>query len=352
MEDKQHKVKQLAEHGEEMKKLRAAISVANEKAAAVIPDDTPEKQAVLKLQKQQPDWRVLRLSDAEAQFVMDVWISKDTHGEQAKEILLASAKAWKDKHTTERQKRLNALEEINKLFEQGSAEVFATLSLKGITPEETDPVLTAVSKIILLLGPSRAVIGKNFTNSVGIEMVWIPDGKTGFWIGRSEVSTAAYKAMRGGGPGDDRPAEKISFNDAIELVGILNNREAESKNIVPPGRTLRPLNAIYTIPTVKQWRVGRVQEKSFGMEGFSNGLSEWSQDRQSSGLSTETAFLRIPDSSWPIALNGDSAIALPPHVSGNYVTVGPGTIATGKGGTVTHWRGRLGLRVILVPKKE
>lgn len=338
------------------KDLQARVTAAQQQAMTLSNDNGPEKQAVLKLREQQPRWALLDLAPADAAVLADVWDSKSTQVDRALDILETSGKKWKKQGatavatgTTERQKRQFALADLKTSFDKASANALIILNVDDLVPDKTSPLLTDIRKIIESIGTSRAIAGATFTNSAGMEMVWIPDG--GFWIGKSEVTTAAYKAVKGANGGDDSPAEGISFPEAIDFCIALNKLEAEDKAILPPGQKLRPTNAEYTLPTVKQWRLGRAEEESLNMKGFSNGLSEWSQDKQSSGLATES-ILGGASSLWYLALNGGSAVALPPSTSGSIMQTGPGTKATGKGGTITIWSGRLGLRVILVPKQE
>jgi hypothetical protein len=221
--------------------------------------------------------------------------------------------------------------------------------MDDISIENNKTLLTTIREIIEKFGGSRAVVGVSFTNSAGMKMVWIADG--GFWISRTEITSAEYKAVKGASGGDESPAEGITFFDAVEFCDALDKRESQATLNLLPGQTLRPEQATYTLPLVKQWRQGRDQAETFGLQGFSNGLSEWSRDQQKSGFATQT-IVGGAASSWFLALNGQSAVALPPTTRSSIVQSGTATKATGKAGTIEIWSGRLGLRVILVPKSE
>ncbi|WP_395740966.1 hypothetical protein [Prosthecobacter sp.] len=357
LQDKKQAETQLMTKQEEWKQLQARVSTAQQKALAAGNDNSPEKQAVLKLREQQPRWVVLDLAPADAEALALVWDSKSTQVDRAIQILENSRQTWKGKgasavssSTTERQKRQTALTDLKTRFDKESLSASSDLNLDSILPEKIEPLLAKVRKIIETPGNNRAIAGVSFTNSAGMEMVWIPDG--GFWLGRSEVTSAAYKAVKGTNGGDDSPAEGISFIEAIEFCEALNKMETVDKPLLPASQKMRPANALYTLPTVKQWRIGRTQEETLGLKGFSNGLSEWSQDRQFSRLATKAVSYVPTEPSWFIALNGGDAIALPPTAQGNITESGSATKATGQRGTITIWSGRLGLRVILVPKQE
>lgn len=335
------------------KELEKRVSAAQQQAMSLSTENSPEKLAVMKLREQTPRWTLLDLAPAEMDTLAQVWDSRSTQAERAVAILEEKGKAWQAKAsaaatsgTTARQQRLAMLKELKERFDKESAAVVAVLNVDDLGGDKTDPLLAAIRKIIETFGGGRAVAGVSFTNSAGMEMIWVPQG--GFWLGRTEVTSAAYKEVNGTGGGSDSPAEGISFLNALEFCERLTKRENDYKTVLPPGRSLRPVKTQYTFPTVRQWRLGRDNAEALGLEGFSNGLSEWSQDQQKSGLATQ-AIVGGAASSWFLALNGQSAVALPPTTTGSIVQSGTATKATGMAGRIEIWSGRLGLRVILLP---
>jgi len=133
---------------------------------------------------------------------------------------------------------------------------------------------------------------KTFTNSIGMKFVAIPRGtfmmgsrlsasevagKYGgkesyytdehprhrvtiskpFYIQTTEVTQGQWKAIMGNNPayfkGDNRPVERVSWNDAKEFIGKLNRKEGTDK---------------YRLPTEAQWeyacRAGSTTSYSFG----------------------------------------------------------------------------------------
>lgn len=356
LQEKQQVEVQLQIRDSEWQQLKTRVTAAQQHAMSLNIENSPEKLAVLKLRQQPPRWEALDLSPADVAILAQVWDSNSTQVDRAVAILENNRQAWHTKATTavtagttERQQRQAMLRDLKARFDKESAAVASVLVVDDLGIEKTAPLLTAIRKIIEMFGGSRAVVGMNFTNSVGMEMVWMPDG--GFWLGRAEITSAAYKAVKGAGGGDENPAEGISWNEAYEFCEALNKREAQYEGNLPPGRSLRPNQATYTLPSFRQWRLGREQEESLGLQGFSNGLSEWSRDQQKSGFATQT-IVGGAASSWFLALNGQSAVALPPTTRSSIVQSGTATKATGKAGTIEIWSGRLGLRVILVPTKS
>ncbi len=192
----------------------------------------------------------------------------------------------------------------------------------------------------------RAVAGQNFTNSAGMEMIWINEG--GFWIGRSEVTKDAYKVIMGEGGAGSMPADGISLIKALMFCDALTTQETSTAK----GKRIRPSGAQYTLPGVKQWQLARGQAEALGLTGFSDDLSEWTKDQMKSGLTnTNTVAFATPDPKWFIICRGSTVEALPPQSTGNITRTGAGQRASGTAGTVTMWSGRLSFRVILVPQQ-
>ena len=68
-----------------------------------------------------------------------------------------------------------------------------------------------------------------------------------FWLGKTEVTQALWKAVMGNNPsyfkGDDLPVEKVSWNDAVAFCEKLNEMK----------RDTLPAGYHYTLPTEAQW---------------------------------------------------------------------------------------------------
>jgi len=129
---------------------------------------------------------------------------------------------------------------------------------------------------------STPVTGKRFYRAVTMEaptnMVFIPPGtcrmgsptnevdrldeegpqtavtiSRGFWMGKYEVTQGEYRAVIGSNPsqftGDpNRPAEKVSWEDATSYCAKLTAQERAAGRIAP--------NAAYRLPTEAEWQYG------------------------------------------------------------------------------------------------
>lgn len=119
--------------------------------------------------------------------------------------------------------------------------------------------------------------GGGFTNSIGMEMMFIPSGtfKMGsnesddekpihevtitrpFYLGKYEVTQKQWQGVMGTNPsnfkGDNRPVENVSWNDVQEFIKKLNQKEGGNK---------------YRLPTEAEWeyaaRAGSTTKWSFG----------------------------------------------------------------------------------------
>ena len=114
-----------------------------------------------------------------------------------------------------------------------------------------------------------------------------------FFIGRTEVTQAQWKAVMGSNPsnfkGDDLPVEKVTWNEAMEFCGKLN-----STGKAPGGWK-------FTLPTETQWEFaarGGNKSKGYKYSG-SDDVGEVAWYYENSGDS------RLNDSSWPEKLDSN-----------------------------------------------
>jgi formylglycine-generating enzyme required for sulfatase activity len=213
-----------------------------------------------------------------------------------------------------------------------------------------DPVIAAVTNLLSTMTDGRrAIAGQNFTNSVGMHMVWVEEG--GFWIGRTEFTSAAYQAVLGESGGDDSPQEGVSHQVAHMLFEELNKREKQETTTLGLGRRLRPANFSYNLPSVKQWQLSRDHAGKLGASGFSDELSEWTSNKNDPGLATtNTVAFITPTSSWSIVCRQNDVVeALPPQTTGTNAKQGQKTPGSGVG-TLKYWTKSVGFRVILLPE--
>lgn len=188
--------------------------------------------------------------------------------------------------------------------------------------------------------PSTVKTGENFTNSVGIELVWVPEGR--FWIGRSEVTEKQFHTvMADGKAGTEKPMEEVSVSQAKAFCLKLNEPNAGA------GEKPKPLDSSYQLPTVAQWQAAKAQSEPLGLLGMGDALFEWTASIHGDGLSRifrqPPVFPKRIGKDYPVAMDSNGPLTLEPGTT-KTVTIR----AVSK--TTVLWSGRLGFRVVLVPK--
>jgi formylglycine-generating enzyme required for sulfatase activity len=349
----QEKATQLSEQEKVLaqteEKQRLAMLNMQSKSSA----KNPEELAVEKLRAEPITWESLAPQPQDAAELRRIFSTEGADIAKATPLLAASRKAWQDQvreaatsGTKSKEQRIKSLKSMQQLFETKSSQAMVVLKIDDLTA--ADPLIAAVTKLLsTMTDGTRAVPGQNFTNSVGMDMVWVEEG--GFWIGKTEVTSAAYGAINGGG-GSDTPKEGVSLINALGYCDKLTTREANEPSISGAKGLHMPVNAQYTLPGVRQWQLARGQAESLGLSGFSDGLSEWTKDQRSSGLTNANSVaFATPDPRWFIICRNDTVEALPPQTTSIVSTSGIATKGSGTAGTVTAWTGRLGFRIILEP---
>ncbi len=352
--ERQEKTTQLSEQEKMLTQTEAKLSQALLVMQSKTGTKSPEEVAVEKLRDEPITWESLAPQKPDADELRRIFNTEGADITKATNLLAASRKTWQDQvqeaktsGTKSKEQRIKSLKSMQQLFETKSSQAMIVLNMDDLVI--ADPLLDEVTKLLsTMTGGNRAIAGQNFINSVGMDMVWVEEG--GFWIGKTEVTSAAYSAINGGGGGDDSPKEGVSLISALGYCDSLTNREAKEPSAADTNRLHMPVKAQYTLPGVKQWQLASGQAENLGLSGFSDGLSEWTKDQRSSGLTnSNTVAFATPDPKWFIICRGDTVESLPPQTSGSIVRSGTATKASGTGGNVTMWTGRLGFRVILVP---
>jgi formylglycine-generating enzyme required for sulfatase activity len=131
-----------------------------------------------------------------------------------------------------------------------SGAVSYTLKLKGYNAATATCTITAKQQTALNAtlekshGPQP---GKNFTNRIGMELVWVDPLKC--WVGKYDVTQAEYEKVTGENPsmfkGARRPVEMVTWEAAVAYTKKLTAREHNS-DMLPEGYG-------YSLPTDAQY---------------------------------------------------------------------------------------------------
>jgi formylglycine-generating enzyme required for sulfatase activity len=171
--------------------------------------------------------------------------------------------------------------------------------------------LAALAEILNTLDPQHkealelrakisAYYDANFTNTIGMEMVWLPKNGAngGYYVGKYEVTQAEYEKVMGKNPSyfkDPRkPVEAVSWDEAMEFCKRLTDIERKAGGLRE--------GWVYTLPTEKQWeyfvgdadlkdavtskdrprksteRVGSLGKNKFGLYDVLGNVWEWCDD--------------------------------------------------------------------------
>ena len=311
---------------------------------------TPEQEAVERLKKQAPEWAKLQLPKSDQDTLMLAWQSGRTEASgSAVKILTANRDHWRTEAVnaaasgaSKRAKQEQALLAMETQFNKESAEAVMILRIDDLSQAATNPLFEAVIKLFMT-GGNRAILGENFTNSLGMQMVWVQEG--GFWMGRKEVTEEQFFRGYGQTGGTDVAKDQVPFTQAEGFVININVIESEEQDLGTSGFLLKPEDSKYALPTMAQWRQGR---NAAGVEGFDNNFSEWTSSKHSDGgsrfPSVPTGVTPLGNSNWPVAMQEGGPISLDPNTSA------PKSMTIGTKRSVL-WSGKFGFRVILIPGK-
>ena len=325
---------------------------------------TAEQQSVDAIKKNPPKWDLLKhekVNKPEFDRLIVLWESAtDAAAEQEAIRLLATnqsqweteASAAMGNAATLRKKQAADLQTMKTTFQAESDKKLASLRDETTSLAEADKILEAIK--MLFSGDTRASPGENFTNSAGIELVWVAEGN--FWIGKTEVTGKQYNfVINGAAEGSDEPKDGVNFNNAIQYCEQLTAIEEGDSAVSDSNLKLRPEASAYMLPAVEQWNSTRTSPASTAVEGFSNELHEWSSSTYGGGGNYDSpkpnfpnAAVRprywTPSSDSPLVLRGNaSPISLSPNTTSTIAAVFLGK-------SYPMWSGRLGFRVILISK--
>jgi formylglycine-generating enzyme required for sulfatase activity len=110
----------------------------------------------------------------------------------------------------------------------------------------------------------------------------------GFWLGRTEVTQAQWRAMMGINPsrfrGDTLPVEQVSWRDAVEFCRRVTERERAAGRL--------PVGYVYVLPTEAQWEFAA---KAGASGAFAEKVDDIAWHDQNSGPSTHPVATKKPN---------------------------------------------------------
>ncbi|MBI3852974.1 MAG: SUMF1/EgtB/PvdO family nonheme iron enzyme [Verrucomicrobia bacterium] len=108
--------------------------------------------------------------------------------------------------------------------------------------------------------------GTIFTNSIDMLLVRL---SAGYWVGKFEVTQEQYKKVMNSNPsafpGDGRPVDSVTYDEAVEFCRQLNEIERKEESL--------PKGYIYALPTEAQW------ESFVGNAGLETAVTSFGQRR-------------------------------------------------------------------------
>lgn len=162
--------------------------------------------------------------------------------EQEKVRLAADAESRRI--AQEKAKAEAAAQEAARLKAQ-SEERSRTLLAANVQPQPLQPLREENSAP----APAGKQSNREMTNSIGMVLVQLP---ANYWVGKFEVTQAEYEKVMGANPSRSKiknnpqlPVESVSWNEAMKFCQELTAKERAAGTLAA--------DAIYTLPTQKQW---------------------------------------------------------------------------------------------------
>lgn len=141
-----------------------------------------------------------------------------------------------------------------RLFYNGSTLPFRNFAFASSSNPPTLPPMTRIQETATqpsgaASSPSLPASGSSFTNSIGIEMVWV--APLSCWVGKYEVTQSEYSRVVGSNPStfrsDRLPVQNVSWRSALDFCSRLSAVERESGRL--------PSGKVYTLPSDSDWSV-------------------------------------------------------------------------------------------------
>ena len=320
----------------------------------------PEEQALKTLVERPPDWQSLGLPEPELNLVASAWkapASDQLQPEQEALALLEKNRTQVIQQAEQNQsgvqktqeQRLMLLTTLKTNIKTKQTELLSSLDLSTLKDDEITSLKQAITS--LMQGTLRAVPGKNFTNSVGMEMVWVPFKDTGFWIGKSEVKMDEFKQVLPAESGNCTTDSEglvymVMFSEADKFCKVLTQNERNGEALT--SGQICPDGWAYQLPLSGHWNYARQTSNTqgLGLENLEDGVSELMADSANAGSKYRVVFGSSPNS----------------HKSGN-LNSGPkeipdartfkkfGTDKNVTESSLESFSGLVGFRVALLPAK-
>ena len=309
------------------------------------------------IKKNPPKWDLLKHEKAnkpEFDRLIVLWEgSTDAAAEQeAIRILATNQSHWETEASTAMGNAANLrnmqaadLQTMKTTFQAESDKKIASLSYEANIQGMANEILEAVK---MLTGGTRASPGENFTNSAGIELVWVPESRvpeSNFWIGKTEVTGKQYNfVINGAAEGSDEPKDGVGIAIAENYVSRLNDIEAADMQVSLDNK-LKPPEFTYALPSVVQWNTAKSQRETLTLSGFETQPFEWTSSKNRDGkfrsFEQPSFYKRLIEPNHPVVIDDKGPITLEPTTTSS-------VSFKGMSKTVTKWSGRLGFRIILI----
>lgn len=169
---------------------------------------------------------------------------------------------------------------------------------KGIAKTTPEPMVPA--PVTRASGPPM----EDFQNGVGMDMVWI--ASLGAWVGKYEVTQAAYEKVVGSNPsyftGNSLPVQNVDWHDANAFCQKLTEKEVGAGKLSSGYAYLLPSDEDYSVyvggttlsdsvtsSSYKRSRpepVGSKAANSFGLHDVRGNVWEWLKDKYQSSMNS------------------------------------------------------------------
>lgn len=327
---------------------RQAVMLKQQEVAGKV---LPEEQALLARLQDPPQWQTLGLEDRMVSQLKSAWESPATEKlqeENAALSLLGAQSQALHKEATQKQSEARAstgkqrsfLVALKKDVQKAREELVASLDLSLFKEEEVMALKKAIQD--LMQGSLRVALGKNFINSAGMEMVWVPFKDSGFWIARSEVKMSSFSKVSPAEGGscssdDEGYVYRVLWKEADDFCRRLTQREKAGS--VPEAGQLSPEGWAYGLPSTGHLTYARKTSsvENLGLLNLQSGGAEWVTNPSTTGgfrtlwqkNSGEGSLLAVPDNRDHVVVSDAGA---------------------NKGIRRDYYDGKVGFRVILVPE--